>query len=94
MLASRFAPPEARRQLIALYALNYEIAHTAETVTQATLGDMRRPLFPGLFLPAKLVKYRAIRERYGKAEWMRQIVSKGHRLLDFLERLVGVAQQP
>lgn len=40
-LASRFAPAETRRRLIAVYALNYEIAHTAETVTQAALGDMR-----------------------------------------------------
>lgn len=40
-LASRFAPQDARRRLVAVYALNYEIAHTAETVTQAALGDMR-----------------------------------------------------
>jgi phytoene synthase len=40
-LASRFAPSEARRRLNALYALNYEIARTADVVTQAALGDIR-----------------------------------------------------
>jgi len=40
-LASRFAPRAMRTRLIALYALNYEIARTAETVTQAGIGDIR-----------------------------------------------------
>jgi 15-cis-phytoene synthase len=40
-LSSRFAPKRARERLTALYALNYEIARTAETVTQEALGDMR-----------------------------------------------------
>ncbi|MES1198502.1 MAG: squalene/phytoene synthase family protein [Pseudomonadota bacterium] len=40
-LASRFAARAARTRLIALYALNYEIARTAETVTQAPIGDIR-----------------------------------------------------
>lgn len=40
-LASRFAPALARERLIALYALNYEIARTAETVREAALGDIR-----------------------------------------------------
>jgi len=40
-LAARFAPAPARTRLIALYALNYEIARTAEAVSQPTLGDIR-----------------------------------------------------
>jgi phytoene synthase len=40
-LASRFAPHSARRRLVALYALNHEIARTAETVRQAAIGDIR-----------------------------------------------------
>jgi phytoene synthase len=40
-LASRFAPAEVRADLIALYALNYEVARTVEIVTQPTLGDIR-----------------------------------------------------
>lgn len=40
-LASRFAPADARADLIALYAMNYELARTAEVVTQPTLGDIR-----------------------------------------------------
>ena len=40
-LASRFAPADARRRLVAIYALNYEIARTADVVTQAALGDIR-----------------------------------------------------
>jgi phytoene synthase len=40
-LASRFAPADVRTDLIALYALNYEIARTAEIVSQPTLGDIR-----------------------------------------------------
>ncbi|MEJ0061226.1 MAG: squalene/phytoene synthase family protein [Terricaulis sp.] len=40
-LASRFAPAPARARLVALYALNYEIARTAEAVTQGGLGDIR-----------------------------------------------------
>ena len=40
-LASRFAPPKVRERLIALYALNYEIARSAETVSTPALGDIR-----------------------------------------------------
>jgi phytoene synthase len=40
-LASRFAPAPVRARLAALYALNYEIARTAEAVTQEGLGDIR-----------------------------------------------------
>jgi phytoene synthase len=40
-LASRFAPVEARARLIAIYALNHEIARTADVVTQAAIGDIR-----------------------------------------------------
>lgn len=40
-LASRFAPADARARLVAIYALNYEIARTADVVTQAAIGDIR-----------------------------------------------------
>lgn len=40
-LASRFAPAGVRDDLIALYALNYELARTAEVVSQPALGDIR-----------------------------------------------------
>ncbi|MGE0741833.1 MAG: phytoene/squalene synthase family protein [Hyphomonadaceae bacterium] len=40
-LATRFAPADVRERLIAIYAVNYEIARTAETVNEAALGDMR-----------------------------------------------------
>ncbi len=40
-LASRFAPADARRGLIAVYALNYEIARTAEIVSEGAIGDIR-----------------------------------------------------
>lgn len=40
-LASRFAPEPVRQRLIALYALNYEIARTPETVSEAALGEIR-----------------------------------------------------
>jgi phytoene synthase len=40
-LASRFAPDGVRSRLIALYAVNHEIAHAAETVRQAAIGDIR-----------------------------------------------------
>jgi phytoene synthase len=40
-LASRFAPRPTREPLIALYALNYEIARAAEGVSNETLGEMR-----------------------------------------------------
>lgn len=41
-LASRFAPEQVRQALIALYAVNYEIAHTAEAAREPALGDIRR----------------------------------------------------
>lgn len=40
-LASRFAVAAVRERLIALYALNHEIARTVEVVTQPALGDIR-----------------------------------------------------
>jgi phytoene synthase len=40
-LASRFAPADVRARLIALYAVNHEIARTAEVVTQPALGALR-----------------------------------------------------
>lgn len=40
-LASRFAPPEVRAQLIALYAVNYEIARLSESVREPGLGAIR-----------------------------------------------------
>ena len=40
-LASRFAASAVRQCLIAVYAVNHEIARTPETVREATLGDIR-----------------------------------------------------
>jgi len=40
-LASRFAPADVRARLVAIYALNHEIARTADVVTQAAIGDIR-----------------------------------------------------
>jgi phytoene synthase len=40
-LASRFAPAQVRARLITIYALNHEIARTAETVSSPALGDIR-----------------------------------------------------
>lgn len=40
-LASRFAPAQVRARLTALYAVNYEIARAAETVSTPALGDIR-----------------------------------------------------
>ncbi len=40
-LASRFATADVRARLVALYAVNYEIARTAEVVREAALGDVR-----------------------------------------------------
>lgn len=40
-LAARFAAERERAALIALYALNYEIARTAETVSEPGLGAIR-----------------------------------------------------
>jgi phytoene synthase len=40
-LAALFAPPELRQYLFTLYAFNYEVAKTAETVTQPMLGHIR-----------------------------------------------------
>ena len=40
-LAGRFAPADVRARLVAVYALNHEIARTAEVVTQAAIGDIR-----------------------------------------------------
>ncbi|MEQ1490963.1 MAG: squalene/phytoene synthase family protein [Terricaulis sp.] len=40
-LAARFAPPLVRERLIAIYAVNYEIARTAETVREEALGAIR-----------------------------------------------------
>lgn len=40
-LAARFAPPLVRERLNAIYAVNYEIARTAETVREPGLGAIR-----------------------------------------------------
>ena len=40
-LASRFAPAEVRARLVAIYALNHEIARTADVVSQPAIGDIR-----------------------------------------------------
>ena len=40
-LASRFAPAPVRTRLVAVYAVNYEIARTAEIVRESALGDIR-----------------------------------------------------
>lgn len=40
-LANRFAPADVRARLIALYALNDEIARATEAVKQAAIGDIR-----------------------------------------------------
>lgn len=40
-LASRFAPEPVRKRLEALYAVNHEIARTADVVREAALGDIR-----------------------------------------------------
>jgi phytoene synthase len=40
-LASRFAPAAARDKLIALYAVNYEIAHVAEVAREPGIGVIR-----------------------------------------------------
>lgn len=40
-LASRFAPPRERAQLIAIYAVNYEISRTAEVVREPGVGAIR-----------------------------------------------------
>ena len=40
-LASRFAPARVRRRLTALYALNYEIARTADVVSDRGVGIIR-----------------------------------------------------
>jgi phytoene synthase len=46
-LATRFAQPPARARLIAIYAANYEIARTAEMVTEDTLGEIRLQFWRG-----------------------------------------------
>lgn len=40
-MASRFAPPDVRARLVALYAVNYEIARTAEVVSEPGVGAIR-----------------------------------------------------
>lgn len=40
-LVSRFAPANVRARLIAIYAVNYEIARTGEVVSEPALGDIR-----------------------------------------------------
>jgi len=40
-LASRFASAQVRARLRAIYAVNYEIARTAETVSEAGIGQIR-----------------------------------------------------
>ncbi|MBX3429209.1 MAG: squalene/phytoene synthase family protein [Hyphomonadaceae bacterium] len=40
-LAARFSPAHVRERLLAIYAVNYEIARTAETVREGPLGAIR-----------------------------------------------------
>jgi phytoene synthase len=40
-LASRFAPPEARKRLVALYAVHHEIARVREAVSDPLVGEIR-----------------------------------------------------
>jgi phytoene synthase len=40
-LATRFAPEQIRARLIAIYAVNYEIAHVNEVVMEPTLAQIR-----------------------------------------------------
>jgi NADH dehydrogenase [ubiquinone] 1 alpha subcomplex assembly factor 6 len=40
-LTTLFAPPERRRDLLALYAFNHEVAKTREVVSEAALGEIR-----------------------------------------------------
>lgn len=40
-VSALFAPADARRHLFAVYAFNYEVAKTAESVTQPIMGQMR-----------------------------------------------------
>lgn len=40
-LASRFAPPGARRRLVALYAVHHEIARVREVVSDPLVGEIR-----------------------------------------------------
>jgi len=40
-LASRFAPAQVRARLVAIYAVNYEIARVAESVREPGLGQIR-----------------------------------------------------
>jgi phytoene synthase len=40
-LATRFAPSDVRARLIALYAVNYEIARIAETARERALGEIK-----------------------------------------------------
>lgn len=40
-LASRFAPEPVRARLVAIYAVNYEIARIAETVREPGLGEIK-----------------------------------------------------
>lgn len=46
-LASRFAPKAARARLLAVYAVNYEIARTSEAVTHEGIGDLRLAWWSG-----------------------------------------------
>lgn len=40
-LASRFAPPDVRRRLVATYALNHELARVSDVVKTPAAGDIR-----------------------------------------------------
>src|SRR5262249_10286090 len=40
-LSALFVPAERRKHVLALYAFNYEVAKTAESVTQPLMGQMR-----------------------------------------------------
>lgn len=72
-LATRFAPPDVRARLVALYAVNYEIARIGETVRERGLGEIKlqwwREAIEEIFgggearpLPALIALRQAVRE--------------------------------
>ena len=90
-LAARFAPPLVRERLVAIYAVNYEIARTAETVREEGLGAIRlewwREGLEEIFLgktprahPALEALSRTLKDR-GAAVALQEIV--GARAVDF-----------
>ncbi len=64
-LAALFAPAAVRPHLFALYAFNYEVAKTAETVSQPTLGLIRlqwwKDAIGELYLGARIREHATLR---------------------------------